>query len=153
MAALTSVSTASPTPIFCALLNSGLYCLGVVTRYDIDTVENSQVWYEVLMYDSLQSRTVLSAMVECARAVENDEKASMTVSLTRDLAEVILLYNSPIERPDIFSMFYHIPSAKSILNSTIGSWNDAYAAISVLTPINPARCVYLLLLTLKIHSE
>ena len=105
------------------------------------------------MYDSPKSRTLLSALVECARAVENDEKASMTVTLTRDLAQVILVYNSPIERPDIFSIFYRIPSAKSILNSTIGSWNDAYAAISVLTPISPARCVYLLLLSLKIHSE
>lgn len=94
------------------------------------------------MYDSHQSRALLSALVECARAVENDEKAAFTVSLAGDLGEVALIYNSPIERPDIFSMFYRIPSVKSVLNSTIGSWNDAYAAISILTPITPARCVH-----------
>lgn len=105
------------------------------------------------MFDSSQNRALLSAMIEYAKAAENDDNAAITFSLTSDLAEVILIYNSPTERPDVFSMFYRIPSVMNVFNSTIGRWDDAIAAISVLTPITPARYVHLLLLALKRYSQ
>ena len=129
-----------------------MYHLAIVTKYDIDTVDNSQVWYEGLLFDSSQNRALLSAMVEYAKAAENDEKAAISFSLTSDLGEVILIYNSPIERPEVFSMFYRIPSVSNVFNSTIGRWDDAIAAITILTPITPARYVQLLLSALKGYS-
>lgn len=124
------------------LANEGSHCLGVVTQYDINTVDNSQVYYEVILYDPSQNRALLAAVVEYAKAAEKDDKASLVLSMTNDLGLVILLYNSPVKRPNVFSVFYAIPSTQNLLNSTIASWSDAYAAVASLTSIAPARYVH-----------
>ncbi|KAL8787619.1 MAG: hypothetical protein Q9195_007707 [Heterodermia aff. obscurata] len=113
--------------------------LGIVTQYDINTVENSQVYYEVILFDPSQNRALLAAIVEYAEIAEKDDRAFLVLSLTTNLGLVILIYDSPVKRLNVFSMFYGIPSTHNLLNSTIASWSDAYAAVGSFTSLAPAR--------------
>ena len=94
----------------------------------------------MILFAPSQNRALLAAVVEYAQAADKDDRAACTLSLTTDSASiVILLFNSPVQRPDVFSMFYRIPSSGALINSTIGSWSDAYAGVSSFISLTPAR--------------
>ena len=114
---------------------------GIVTKFDIETIENDQVWYEGRIYDSAQNQALLAALVDYSVAAESDDQAAIVFAMTKTSTVVVFIYNSPIERPETFGMFYDIPWSAPLFNSTIQSLNDAYATIAALTPLTPGRFV------------
>lgn len=111
---------------------------GIVTRFDVETVENSPIWFEGLLFDITQYQDLLRVAVDFAAAAENDALASATYNLGPSGLAVYLAYNRPIEHPQIFGAFYDIPH-QSMIPSTLGTWVDLHKAVSALNPFSSLR--------------
>ncbi|KAI1347650.1 hypothetical protein F5Y01DRAFT_318523 [Xylaria sp. FL0043] len=115
-------------------LKGGSANFGVVTRYDVKVTENSPYWFEGYNYAPEQIPVLLEAIFEYANAAEKDPNAEISFSLNPAQAFVAFIYAKPIVRPDIFKMFYDIPSTSQVINSTIGNMLDLNNAMSNITP-------------------
>ncbi|KAF1962418.1 FAD-binding domain-containing protein [Byssothecium circinans] len=111
---------------------------GVVTKFNVETVENGQIWFEGLLIDSSETEKFLEVAVEFAAAAENDPDASATYNLGPGGGAVYLAYNKPVARPSIFSPFYKL-AHQPLFNSTIGTWLDYHNAVSALNPFGSLR--------------
>ena len=109
-----------------------------MTRFDVETVENEQIWFEALLIDVTQLEKFLQVAVEFAAIVDKDTGASATYNLGPGGGAVYLAYNKPTERPEIFKAFYEL-SHQTIINSTIGTWVDYHDAVSSLNPFGSLR--------------
>jgi len=113
---------------------------GIVTKFDVETVKNGQIWFEGLLIDSSEMERFLQIAVDFAAVAENDPDASATYNLGPSGSAVYLAYNKPIERPSIFSPFYRL-AHRPLFNSTIGTWHDYHKAVSALNPFGSLRSV------------
>lgn len=109
-----------------------------MTKFDVETVENGQIWFEGLFFDVSQYEELLRATVNYAAAAEYDPDASATYNLGPNGGAVYLAYNKPFERPAIFDIFYDIPH-QSMINSTLGTWVDYHDAVSSLNGFESLR--------------
>ncbi|KAI0971311.1 hypothetical protein F4678DRAFT_434412 [Xylaria arbuscula] len=107
---------------------------GVVTRYDVRVTENSPYWFEGFYYAPEQIPALLEAVVEYANGAENDPNAEISFNLNPAQAFVVFIYAKPVIRPDIYNMFYNIPSSSQAINSTIGNMLDLNNAMAEITP-------------------
>ncbi|KAI0429968.1 hypothetical protein F5Y09DRAFT_309013 [Xylaria sp. FL1042] len=115
-------------------LKGGSANFGVVTRYDVKVTENSPYWFEGRNYAPEQIPVLLEAIFEYANAAEKDPNSDISFSLNPSQCFVAFIYAKPIVRPDIFKMFYDIPSTTQVINSTIGNMLDLNNAMSNITP-------------------
>ncbi|PVI05735.1 FAD-binding domain-containing protein [Periconia macrospinosa] len=111
---------------------------GIVTRFDVETVENSSIWFEGLLIDPNEQEALLKVAIDFVAAAENDPNASATYNMGPTGGAVYLAYNNPTERPEIFKRFYEV-SHQTIINSTIGTWVDYHNAVSDLNPFGALR--------------
>lgn len=111
---------------------------GIITRFDVETVENGQIWFEGLLVDDNELERLLQIAIDFAETAENDPDASATYNLGRSGGAVYLAYNKPIERPGIFKQFYGL-AHQPFINSTIGTWLDYHNAVSALNPFGSLR--------------
>ncbi|KAF3067391.1 Bifunctional solanapyrone synthase [Daldinia childiae] len=134
---IVNANKSSNEDLFWALKGGGAN-FGIVTRFDVETVENGQIWFEGLLFDPSQHERLLQVTVDFAAAAEDDADASATYNLGPTGGAVYLGYNGLTERPEIFSDFYDIPH-QSIINSTLGTWVDFHDAVSALNPFGSLR--------------
>ncbi|KAL5114029.1 hypothetical protein ACEQ8H_008085 [Pleosporales sp. CAS-2024a] len=111
---------------------------GIVTRFDVETVENDQIWFEALLIDTDQLERFLQVAVDFAAVADTDPGLSATYNLGPGGGAVYLAYNKPIKRPALFKPFYDL-SHQVIINSTIGTWEDYHNAVSGLNPFSSLR--------------
>ncbi|KHN93732.1 FAD-binding, type 2 [Metarhizium album ARSEF 1941] len=119
-------------------LRGGGANFGIVTRFDVQTVENGQIWFEGLFFKVSQHERLLTVAADFAAAAEDDPNVSITYNLGPAGAAVYLAYNSPINRPKIYAPFYDIPH-QNIIKSTLGTWVDFHNAVSDLNPFSSLR--------------
>lgn len=119
-------------------LRGGGANFGIVTRFDVETVENADIWFEGLLLESADYAQFLQVAADYAATAENDTDASATYNLGLDSGAIYLAYNKPEERPAIFDAFYDIPHS-SIINSTLGKWTDLHNDVSALNPFGSLR--------------
>lgn len=112
--------------------------IGVVTRFDIETIDNNRIWFEGLLVDADQQDKLIEAAVSYAAAAEDDVDASATYNLGPTGGAVYLAYNKPVARPEIFQRFYDIPH-QTVINSTVGTSAEYHDAVSALNPFSTLR--------------
>ncbi|KAK8103051.1 FAD-binding domain-containing protein [Apiospora sp. TS-2023a] len=112
---------------------------GVVTRYDLATVDNHKYWFEAREYAPARAEALLDAVVQYATAAEKDHNAAILFSLTPTSGFVEFVYHQPTPRPAVYNMFYDIPSEAAPINSTLGTMADLNNANSALYPDTHAR--------------
>ncbi|KAK8036503.1 FAD-binding domain-containing protein [Apiospora marii] len=119
-------------------LKGGGANFGIVTRFDIETIDNNQIWFEGLLVDADQQDKLIEAAVDYAAEAEDDVDASATYNLGSTGGAVYLAYNKPVERPELFQRFYDIPH-QTIVNSTVGTSAEYHNAVSALNPFSTLR--------------
>lgn len=116
------------------------YYVGVVTRYDVKTTDNSSYWFEGLYYAPEQSEKLIEAVVDYANAADKDPYSAISFTLNPSVNFVEFIYAKPVKRPSTYSMFYDIPSQSQAINSTFGNMVDMNNAISAINPETYKRC-------------
>ena len=114
----------------CQLPGLLVNALGIVTRFDLYTANYSQIWFELIQYESSQMPRLLAALVEYEAAAELDSKAGLIFSPTQNLTTVGLLYAAPSTRPKVFQSFYSIPVYQAVVPSMIGTEAELSAAFA-----------------------
>lgn len=108
------------TDLFKALKGGGSN-FGIVTKYSVDAVPSTDLWFEARTYNSNQTAELFQALVKYQAASENDINANLVFSIGNEATLVGFVYAKPIKRPAVYSSFYEIPFNMSFINSTIGS--------------------------------
>ena len=137
---IVSASAQENPDLFWALKGGGPN-FGVVTKFEVETVPNSEIWVEGYVYNSTQFDAIIQGLVKHGEAAEDDSYASLIATFTTDTVTLIFIYGKPEERPEVFSMFYDIPSVQQVMESKVTTWIDLNNEISA-SPIVPARYVY-----------
>ena len=137
---IVSASAQQNPDLFWALKGGGPN-FGVVTKFEVETVPNSEIWVEGFAYNSTQFDAIMEALVKYGEASEDDSYATIISTFTPDTCSLIFIYGKPEERPAVYSMFYDIPSAGQVMESQLTTWIDLNNAISA-SPIVPTRYVY-----------
>ncbi|KAL8761027.1 MAG: hypothetical protein Q9184_002816 [Pyrenodesmia sp. 2 TL-2023] len=108
------------TDLFMALKGGGSN-FGIVTKYSVDAVPSTDIWFEARTYNSNQTNELFQALVKYQAASENDINANLVFSIGNEATLVGFVYAKPVTRPAVYSSFYNIPFTMSFINSTIGS--------------------------------
>ncbi len=95
---------------------------GVVTRIDLQTHEQGDIWGGVVNYSFDTINELLIAAFDLALASPYDEYASLTMSITyaaggNNGVSNTLYYTKPVEYPDSFRPFTDIPSVSDTLRT------------------------------------
>ncbi|KAH6651674.1 hypothetical protein BKA67DRAFT_537535 [Truncatella angustata] len=69
-------------------LRGGGFNFGIVTRFDVETVGNGEIWFGGLLFDVSQSESLIEAAVDFIVAAENDSDTSAVYNL----GQPVLLY-------------------------------------------------------------
>lgn len=141
-------ANATSNPDLWWALKGGGANFGVVSAFDIETVGNSEVWYEVLLFAPSQTEDLLAASVEYAAAAENDPNAGLIFTITPSATVLGLVYAKPVVRPAVFEAFLANSDGKltplaSYINSTISSLVEMHEAFSSLGPVTTANYMIL----------
>ena len=103
-------------------LRGGSNNFGVVTRIDLQTHEQGDIWGGVVNYSFDTIDQQLIAASDLASASPYDEYASLTMSITYAAGgnhgvSNTLYYTKPVEYPDSFKPFTDIPSVSDTLRT------------------------------------
>jgi hypothetical protein len=132
---------------------------GIVTWFTYKTVPIDKVWFAARCYSAEQNRALLHALLDYEMTSTRDSKANIVYQLSEETGRpqsfVGFLYLDPVEWPSIFSPFYNITHAATMINSTTGTLSDLasnYYAPQYPEPgIPPSR--YAAPTELKIYSK
>ncbi|OJD36447.1 fad linked oxidase-like protein [Diplodia corticola] len=102
-------------------LRGGGANFGIVTAYELETLPMEHIWYESRIYGPEQSRRLLKAVRQYQEAAEEDPRSSFAFSLSNNHTIVAWIYSEPVERPDVFSMFYDIPFERHFIEPSLGT--------------------------------
>ncbi|KKY15982.1 putative fad binding domain-containing protein [Diplodia seriata] len=80
-----------------------------------------RIWYEARIYGPQQNRRLLKAVHDYQEAAEEDARSSFAFSLSNNHTIVAWIYSEPVERPDVFSMFYDIPFERHFIEPLFGT--------------------------------
>lgn len=146
-ATIVNANATSNSDLWWALKGGGAN-FGVVTAFDIETVPNSEVWYEVLLFAPSQTQALLAASVEYAAAAEDDPNAGLIFTITPSATVLGLVYAKPVVRPPVFEAFIgnrdgELTPLASYINSTISSWVEMHDAFASLGPATTAKYMIL----------
>lgn len=111
---------------------------GIVTEFELETVPVDKIWYESRIYGPGESRQLFKAVREYQELSEEDPRASFAFSLSSNHTIVAFIYSEPVERPDVFSMFYDIPYEKHFIEPTLGTPYTLAAAFEKVLGERPA---------------
>ncbi|KAL8904440.1 MAG: hypothetical protein Q9207_003269 [Kuettlingeria erythrocarpa] len=117
------------TDLFKALKGGGSN-FGIVTKYSVDAISSTDIWFEARTYNTNQTAELFQALVKYQAASENDINANLVFSIGNEATLVGFVYAKPITRPAVYNSFYDIPFSTSFINSTIGSPQDLVKAFS-----------------------
>ncbi|KAL8919469.1 MAG: hypothetical protein Q9208_006754 [Pyrenodesmia sp. 3 TL-2023] len=92
------------TDLFKALKGGGSN-FGIVTKFSVDAIPSTDIWFEARTYNTNQTGELFQALVKYQAVSEDDINANLVFSIGN---EATLL-------------FYNIPFTTSFINSTIGS--------------------------------
>jgi len=118
---IVTASAQNNPDLFWALKGGGPN-FGIVTKYELETIPNRAIWFEGFTYDSSQFDALIEASVKYAAAAENDHNATITIDFSTSSCTIIFVYGQPVERPEVYSAFYDIPSIATVVKSTISTW-------------------------------
>ncbi|KAL0262792.1 hypothetical protein SLS55_001765 [Diplodia seriata] len=94
---------------------------GIVTAFELETLPMEHIWYEARIYGPQQNRRLLKAVHDYQEAAEEDPRSSFAFSLSNNHTIVAWIYSEPVERPDVFSMFYDIPFERHFIEPSFGT--------------------------------
>ncbi|KAI9697354.1 MAG: hypothetical protein M1820_007860 [Bogoriella megaspora] len=97
---------------------------GIVTRYDLETVELPYVWFEARLYNPSSTPALIAAAVRYQAAAEKDPDATLVFQVTPTTTLLGFSYAKPIVRPPIFDEFLSLPYNSTYTNSTVGTASD-----------------------------
>ncbi|KAI0008537.1 hypothetical protein F4779DRAFT_618522 [Xylariaceae sp. FL0662B] len=118
-------------------LNRGIP--GIVTNYDVETIQDTPIWFEAFLYDASQNERLLELTMDYVKAADDDPSAGLVLTLTPTSGLVGFIYGKNVVRPDVYKMFYDVPSVQTYINSTVGNMVDLSNAFAAVTPLDPAR--------------
>lgn len=129
-------------------LKGGGANFGIVTAFDIETVPNSEVWYELLLFAPNQTEALLAASMEYAAAAEEDPNAGLIFTITPSATVLGFVYAKPVVRPAVFDAFLrnddgNLTPLAPYINSSISSLVEMHDAFASLAPATKARYMIL----------
>ncbi|OJD36444.1 fad linked oxidase-like protein [Diplodia corticola] len=112
---------------------------GVVTKFDVNTIPSADCWFEGRVYAPNQTEKLFEAVIKYSAAAENDTSAGLVFNVSPDGTILGFVYGKPVEKPDVYSMFYDIPYTQNYINSTLGNTYELALAFADVTDLSPAR--------------
>ncbi|KAH7322477.1 hypothetical protein B0I35DRAFT_449921 [Stachybotrys elegans] len=88
---------------------------GVVTRFDLNTIEEDQIWGQINIYTPDQALEVLDAFGEWQSNGASDSNSNIALSIGLDAITVGLIYAKPTIQPAVFSPFYNLTPLASVV--------------------------------------
>ncbi|KAL1637024.1 hypothetical protein SLS58_009463 [Diplodia intermedia] len=128
----------SNSDLYWALKGGGTN-FGIVTKYDVNTIPAADCWFEGRTYAPNQTEKLFEAMIKYSAAAENDTSAGLVFNISPGESIVAFVYSKPVEKPDVYSMFYDIPYTQNYINSTLGNTYDLALAFADVTDLSTAR--------------
>jgi len=101
-----------------------------VTRFDLYTNSEYRVWSTLKAYNGSEVVQVMSATVSVQKAMEEDDKIGLFVSVLKDMFVVGSLYRG-WDVPNVFEAFDSIPEAAVLMPETKGTQSSLARALSI----------------------
>jgi CDP-glycerol glycerophosphotransferase (TagB/SpsB family) len=101
-----------------------------VTRFDLYTKSEYQVWSTLKAYSATDTIQVMKATISVQKAMEKDDKIGLFVSILKDMFVVGCIYRG-WEVPGVFDAFDKIPEAAILMPETKGTQQSLARALSI----------------------
>jgi hypothetical protein len=135
---IVNASASAYSDLFWALKGGGSN-FGIVTEFELKTVDLSLVYYEALLYNITYTPQLFEAIIKFQAAAEKDSNATIICNWTLGEVLVGLAYAQPIFRPAVFTDFYAIPKITNYINGTVSTPTEMALAYSNIQPTTPGR--------------
>lgn len=95
---------------------------GVVTRFELNTIPDNGIWYQLASYPTHEATNILTAFAQWQNDGGHDTKATVILSISLDVALLGLVYLEHSDMPDAFAPFYRIDPLQILAPATNGTF-------------------------------
>ena len=104
--------------LFKALKGGGAN-FGVVTKFNVDAIQQGNLWFEARAYTPAQTPALFPALTAYQAAAENDINANLVFSIGNEVTLVGFVYAKPVVQPAVYKSFFSLPYNMTFINSTV----------------------------------
>lgn len=116
--------------LYWALKGGGPH-FGVVTRLDLRTNPEYNLWYTVKVYNSTDAKTLTKASVEVTHAMLEDDRLGFIFLVAAKTFTVMMVYRDGTEMPAAFHAFDGIEPMMVAIPETVGTQASAAEALGI----------------------